>query len=516
MNEIDTLGRLNRLALFEAWFRDRAYEREDFTRLYPGGDETEYPLLRVPTAAIITGRHLGLELKSPPVFRVQNKGAQDWLTRVLKLNGLRGAMRAAAVQKSWAGDVGALFAWKPSEQGILGTPWQVGFIAPNTYEVTETYASGVFKAVDVYTYADEPNASTGKLERWWTRTQYRHDVLRTWPRVRGDVGTAARPDAVTFDAQVVPNRPVVEQRNTLGVIPFVVIQNVTDGTQSWEGVSDYALRTHLFHRLNVHLDSVENGEQIRNRLMLALIDAEDVNVETGGGVTALRVNSREDGTTDRGAQLISTPLLGGGGGTQLTLFEKLLDLTLESAGVAQVGGANEIFGNEAASSSALQTFYAAQTAVAEHKRFNWLGERPDYGMSALVRKLFTAAQAVDRNAPFTDVDLARDEFDLKLDWSPMFALSAPERQTLGSVAQQANDDGLPPEDIAPVWAQALGREGLDVIGRIVAALKKRQDMAALGAPLRASGEQATGGILGSGQGDGLLPNGGSATRTANP
>lgn len=508
MTVIDTLGRLDRLALMEAWFRDRAYERSDFARLYPGGDGEGDPLLRVPTAAIITNRHLGLEIKTPPEFRVANAGAQAWLTRLLKLNGVRGNMRAAAVQKSWAGDVGVLFAWKPSERDILGTPWQVGFIAPGTYDVVEVYPSGVFKAVDVFTFNDEPD-NAAQLVRWWTRTQYRREVVRTWPRVRGDVSSTARPAATAFDSAVTPTTPVTPQTNTLGVIPFAIVQNVSDGN-SWEGVSDYALRTHLFHRLNVHLDSVENGEQIRNKLMLALIDAEDVQVEAGGGVTALRVNSREDGTTDRAAQLISTPLLGGGGGTQLTLFEKLLDLTLESAGVAQVGGANEIFGNEAASSSALQTFYAAQTAVADHKRFNWLGERPDYGMSALVRKLLIAAQRVDNDAPFRDADVTGEDFDLKLDWPPMFALSAPERQTLAGVAQQANDDGLPPEDIASLWAQALGREGLDVIERIQKALKKRQDLAQLGAPLRASGEQGQRGILGSGQGDGQLPNGGSA------
>ncbi len=510
------LPRRDRLAVHRAWFEERAYDLSSSADLYPVKDGGTLAL-RLPAARIITNRHLGLELKTPPEFRVQDAATEKWLNRILKLNGFRGSMRAAAAMKSWAGDVGVLFSWRPTERAVLGTPWQVAFISPQTYTVTERHPSGVFKAVDVFTFEDvqrEPRIP-GQWVRVWTRTQYRVDVIRTWPTIDTPVNQAVHPPASEFDAMAGPTKPIAEVGNLMGVIPFALVQNLTSGTQEWAGDSDYTHLTHLFHRLNIKLDSLDQGDQIRNRLLMALIDAEDVFTEVSDGITALRIQSDQSGASDRGAQLIPTPLLQAGDPMQF--MQTLLDLVMEAAGVAQTGNTRELFGNEAASSSALQTFYSLQTAVAEAKRANWLGERADYGLSALGRKLISAAARLDRQSPVFGVeDTSEEKYDLTLTWPPMFAPSAPERQTLASVAQQANDDGLPPEHIAPMWATALGTSGLKAINDIKEALTRTQDRINQGLALRPTGDNAQRGILGSGQGDGLLGNGGSATETENP
>ena len=510
---VAALGRAERLSIHRAWFEESVYSRADAGSLYPlrDGDNLR---LRVPTARLITNKHLGLEISRPPQFKLGNERAQKWLTRTLKLNGLRGAMRAAAVTKSWAGDVGLLFAYKPTEREVFGTPWQVGFIEPETYDVFSRYPSGVFREVDVYSFEDLWDEQARRSRRWWKRTRYSRENVTTWPLVEGALATTERPPVGAFDEQA-RQRPdeVRPAPNSLGVIPFVLIQNVSGGTQDWQGVSDYQFLTHLFHRLNVHLDSVEQGEQVRNKLMLALIDAEEVDVKLANGIAALDIKSNEDGTTDRQAQIMPTPLMNGG--TQLQFFSNLLDLTMEAAGVAQTGSARELFGNEAASSSALRTFYAMQTAVATHKRENWKGERVDYGLSGFVRKLLTAARRVDPGGPglSSETDLEADEFELDLDWPDMFALSAPEQQTLASVAQQAHDDGLPPEVVAPVWGRVLGAGSLKEQRAISDALQRRQDRVSAGL---ISPPPPKRGILGSGQGDGLGDDGGSVTAVVTP
>lgn len=503
-----SLDRLSRLGIHRAWYEETVYGRRDAAELYPVKDGDDLRL-RVPTARIITHRHVGLEMTTPPQFKIGNREAQNYLNRILKLNGIPGAMPGACITKSWGGDVGLFFTWKPTEKSIFGTPWQVGFIEPETYEVYSRYPSGVFKEVDIYTFEDRPNkAVPGTMERWWKRTRYSHALVTVWPEVRGVVGDSTRPDSAAFDsAGREPDQVPSTTSNPLGVIPFVVIQNIATGTQDWAGASDYQHLTQLFHRLNLHLDSVEQGEQIRNRLMLALIDAEEVDVELAAGLTALMVKSDQSGADDRAAQLHPTPLMTQGG-TQLMFFSTLLDLVLESARVTRTGSAKELFGNEAASSSALRTYYATQTAVTELKRSNWLGERADFGMSGFVRKLFQAAQRLDSTAPFKDTELDALDYELTLDWPPMFALTAPEQQTLASVAQQANDEGLPPEIVASLWAQVLGANSLKDQKAIADALKRQQEQVQAGLITPAPSKR---GILGSGQGDGLMPDGGSAT-----
>lgn len=506
------MDRLSRLAINRAWYEETIYAREDSAELYPlqEGDDLK---LRVPTARIITNRHLGLEINVAPQFKVPNVKMQTWLNRILKLNGVRGTMRAASVTKSWAGDVGVLFAYKPDEKEIFGTSWQVGFIEPETYEIYSRHPSGVFKEVDIYTFADRLEERTNQMARFWKRTRFSRQFVTTWPEVRGVIGSRDRPAGAAFDAATTPSTPAVEVVNSLGVIPFAVIQNIATGTQSWGGASDYQHSTQLFHRLNVHLDGVEQGEQIRNRLMLALIDAEEVDVKVANGLTALDIKSKEDGTDSNPAQLLATPLLNSGG-SQLAFFSALLDLIMEAAGVAQTGSAKEIFGNEAASSSALKTFFSMQTAVAQHKRENWLGERSDFGMSAVARKMMYAARKVDSTFPAdSSADLDAEEYELSLEWPPMFPLSAPEKQTLASVAQQAGDDGVPAEYIAPLWGQIIDATSLRALKDITGALAKRQEQQAEGVAMNPPPKR---GILGSGQGDGLGPNGGSATATVTP
>lgn len=509
-----SLDRLSRLGVQRAWFEETVYGRDDALDLYPLKDDDEL-LVRVPTARIITNRHLGLEINRAPEFKLGNEAAQKWLTRILKLNGVRGTMRAAATTKSWAGDVGLLFAFKPTEKDIFGTAWQIGFIEPETYDVRSRYPSGVFREVDIYSFVDEWDAERRENRRWWKRTRYSREWLVTWPRVEGVVGDAARPSAAEFDTAA-EREPDAARRdvNTLGVIPFVVIQNVSGGPQDWEGVSDYQHLTFLFHRINIALNTLEIGEQIRNRLMMALIDAEEVDVKLASGLTVLDVKSNQDGTDDRSAQVMPAPLTGIGNG-QSDSLTRLMDFTLEAAGVAQTGSAKELFGNEAASSSALKTFYSLQTAVAQHKRENWLGERADFGLSAFVRKLLRAARRVDwlsTGLP-DDTDLDDEQFELTLDWPEMFALSAPERQTEASVAQQANDDGLPPEIVARRWGRVLDattpREQRD----ITEAIRKRQAQITAGMLEPTPPKR---GILGSGQGDGLGVDGGSVTATVVP
>lgn len=505
------MSRMQRLGILRGWHEESVYGRKDTENLYPI-PEGESLKLRIPTAKIITNRHLGLEIQSPPVFKLGNEKAQKWLTKLLRLNGFRGAMRAAATSKSWAGDVGILFAYKPSERAILGTSWQIGFIEPETYEVAETYGSGVFKAVDIYSYEDIPNDDTSHLERWWTRTRYTHQQIITWPKIKGIVGTEERPMAEEFDGyRYHKPEDYKEVRNNLGVIPFVIVQNITQSVQKWEGASDYQHLTTIFHRLNLHLDSLEQGEQIRNRLMLALIDAEEVSVQKAAGLTALDIKSREDGTDERQAKLLSTPLLHGAG-NPLEFFTTLIDLVMEAAGVAQTGSAKEIFGNEAASSNALKTFYAMQAAVAQHKRENWLGERSDFGLSALVRKLIAASNTVNPTELGLET-LDSEDLELSLDWPPMFALSAPEQQTIASVAQQAQQDNLPPEHVAALWAKVLGDNSVATLEDLAKALEEQQKLMQKGLLIP---EPPARGILGSGQGDGLLDNGGSATKTKGP
>ena len=520
MTQLHDLARLDRLALHRAWYEDRQYDVAQAAEFYRLEDGADWPKLRLLTARIITNRHLGLEIVQPPEFKVRHAKTQTWLTGLLRLNGVRGAMRGAAIQKSWAGDVGVLFAYKPSQREVLGTPWQVGFIEPGLYEVTRLHPSGVFDEVDVYAVREEePDPERPQDPRWlWSRTTYTREKIIEWPEVPGD--PAVRPAAEDFETQSLLVNKVRRPEgttNTLRVIPFVVVQNLSDGA-GWEGVSDYHLLTHQFHRLNVHVDQLEEGVVLDNKLKLVMIDAEEVYAEHGAGITTLRVNSDQSGADDRQAQVQAPPVSGTASG-RLDFLALLLDAVMQAAGVAQTGTAKELFGNEAASSSALQTFFSLQAAVAQTKRENWLGERPDYGLSGLIRKLLLAASRVDSKSPVYQVaveDLFGDDYTLQLDWPPMFALSAPERQTLASVAQQANDDGLPPEDVAPLWARVLGVTDTAAMQRIAAALKKRQEQADAGGLLRPTGENAQRGILGSGQGDGLRADGGSATSTENP
>lgn len=503
-------NRATRLLINRAWHDESIEALPDAATLYPRKEDELR--VRLPTARIITNKHLGLEISQAPQFKLGNEQAQTFLNRVLRLNGLRGAMRSAAITKSWAGDVGLLFAYKPSEREMFGTPWQVAFIQPETYDVYSRYPSGVFKEVDIYTFEDRHDDALKRMRRWWKLTRYSHGEIREWPEVEGPPDSPKRPQRREFE-QKATERPqdLRTQTNTLGVIPFVVIQNRSGDTQDWEGVSDYAHLTYLFHRINVALNTLEQGEQIRNKLMLALIDAEEVDVKTAAAITVLDVKSNEDGTTDRQAQIMPAPLSQAGSNGQVDTLTRLVDYTFEAAGVAQTGSARELFGNEAASSSALRTFYAMQTAVALHKRDNWLGERVDYGLSGFVRKFFRAVKRLDpAGAGFTaDTDLDDEQFELTLDWPEMFALSAPERQTEASVAQQANDDGLPPEIVASRWGRVLDATSPREIKQITEAIRKRQEQVSAGllAP-----PKPRGGILGSGQGDGLLPDGGSATK----